>query len=57
MLNKAFTVVWMAIIALALVAIFLCHAWWHVLTLLIAVVMTAMMMPKRWKQQFNNLLK
>jgi chromate transport protein ChrA len=56
-MNKTFTIVWMAIIAFALVAIFLCHAWWHVLTLLIAVVMTAMMMPKRWKQQFNNLLK
>jgi hypothetical protein len=57
MLNKGFTIVWMVIIAFALVAIFICGAWWHVLTLFIAVVMTTMMMPKKWKMYFNNLLK
>ena len=57
MLNKAFCLLWIAIALFSVVAILFMGAWWHLLSLLIATVMAATIMPKKWREKLKKIMK
>lgn len=53
MMNKIWTIFWIAMGILSLMAIFM-GAYWHVLSLAICIMMASVMMPKSWTNKLKR---